>query len=204
MSHTFETDEQRVSYGIGRQMGDQLLSSNIPDLSVDLVLAGLRDAYTQQASQVEEAAMQAAFQTLQTKMQAQAEEAAKAAGKAGIEFLERNGAREGVITLESGLQYEVITPGSGATPAASSTVRTHYEGTLISGEVFDSSYQRGEPAEFPVGGVIAGWTEALQLMQEGAKWRLYIPSNLAYGERAAGSIPPHSTLIFDIELIEVL
>ena len=204
MSHTFETDEQRVSYGIGRQMGDQLLSSNIPDLTVDLVLAGLRDAYTQQASQVEEAAMQAAFQTLQTKMQAQAEEAAKAAGKAGIEFLERNGAREGVITLESGLQYEVITPGSGATPAASSTVRTHYEGTLISGEVFDSSYQRGEPAEFPVGGVIAGWTEALQLMQEGAKWRLYIPSNLAYGERAAGSIPPHSTLIFDIELIEVL
>lgn len=204
MSHTFETDEQRVSYGIGRQMGDQLLSSNIPDLTVDLVLAGLRDAYTQQASQVEEAAMQAAFQTLQTKMQAQAEEAAKAAGKAGIEFLERNGARDGVITLESGLQYEVITQGSGATPEASSTVRTHYEGTLISGEVFDSSYKRGQPAEFPVGGVIAGWTEALQLMQEGAKWRLYIPSNLAYGERAAGSIPPHSTLIFDIELIEVL
>ena len=204
MSHTFETDEQRVSYGIGRQMGDQLLSSNIPDLTVDLVLAGLRDAYTQQASQVEEAAMQAAFQTLQTKMQAQAEEAAKAAGKAGIEFLERNGAREGVITLASGLQYEVINQGSGATPVASSTVRTHYEGTLISGEVFDSSYKRGEPAEFPVGGVIAGWTEALQLMQEGAKWRLYIPSNLAYGERAAGSIPPHSTLIFDIELIEVL
>ena len=204
MSHTFETDEQRVSYGIGRQMGDQLLSSNIPDLTVDLVLAGLRDAYTQQASQVEEAAMQAAFQTLQTKMQAQAEEAAKAAGKAGIEFLERNGARDGVITLESGLQYEVITQGSGATPEASSTVRTHYEGTLISGEVFDSSYKRGQPAEFPVGGVIAGWTEALQLMQEGAKWRLYIPSNLAYGERAAGSIPPHSTLIFDIELLEVL
>ena len=204
MSHTFETDEQRVSYGIGRQMGDQLLSSNIPDLTVDLVLAGLRDAYTQQASQVEEAAMQAAFQTLQTKMQAQAEETAKAAGKEGIEFLERNGAREGVITLASGLQYEVINQGSGATPVASSTVRTHYEGTLISGEVFDSSYKRGEPAEFPVGGVIAGWTEALQLMQEGAKWRLYIPSNLAYGERAAGSIPPHSTLIFDIELIAVL
>ena len=204
MSHTFETDEQRVSYGIGRQMGDQLLSSNIPDLTVDLVLAGLRDAYTQQPSQVEEAAMQAAFQTLQTKMQALAEETAKAAGKAGIEFLERNGAREGVITLDSGLQYEVITQGSGATPVASSTVRTHYEGTLISGEVFDSSYKRGQPAEFPVGGVIAGWTEALQLMQEGAKWRLYIPSNLAYGERAAGSIPPHSTLIFDIELIEVL
>ena len=204
MSHTFDTDEQRVSYGIGRQMGDQLLSSNIPDLSVELVLAGLRDAYTQQPSQVDDAAMQAAFQTLQAKMQALAEESARAAGKAGLEFLERNGAREGVITLASGLQYEVISDGTGATPTASSTVRTHYEGTLISGEVFDSSYKRGQPAEFPVGGVIAGWTEALQLMQEGAKWRLYIPSNLAYGERAAGSIPPHSTLIFDIELIEVL
>lgn len=204
MSNTFETDEQRVSYGIGRQMGDQLLSSNIPDLSVELVMAGLRDAYTQQPSQVEEAAMQAAFQTLQGKMQALAEESAKAAGKTGIEFLERNGAREGVVTLASGLQYEVVNDGTGATPTASSTVRTHYEGTLISGEVFDSSYKRGQPAEFPVGGVIAGWTEALQLMQEGAKWRLYIPSNLAYGERAAGSIPPHSTLIFDIELLEVL
>ena len=204
MSHTFENDEQRVSYGIGRQMGDQLLSSNIPDLSVELVMAGVRDAYTKQPSQVEEEAMQAAFQTLQEKMQALAEETATAAGKAGIEFLESNGAREGVVTLASGLQYEVVNDGTGATPTASSTVRTHYEGTLINGEVFDSSYKRGQPAEFPVGGVIAGWTEALQLMQEGAKWRLYIPSNLAYGERAAGSIPPHSTLIFDIELLQVL
>ena len=204
MSQNIQTDEQRVSYGIGRQMGDQLLSSNIPDLSVELVLAGLRDAYTQQPSQVGEADMQAAFQTLQSKMQALAEESARAAGKAGIEFLERNGVRDGVVTLPSGLQYEVISEGDGATPTASSTVRTHYEGTLISGEVFDSSYKRGQPAEFPVGGVIAGWTEALQLMKEGSKWRLYIPSNLAYGERAAGSIPPHSTLIFDIELIKVL
>lgn len=204
MSNTFETDEQRVSYGIGRQMGDQLLSSNIPDLAIELVMNGLRDAYTQQPSPIDEAAMQGAFQTLQGKMQALAEESARAAGKAGLEFLERNAERDGVITLPSGLQYEVIETGNGATPTASSTVRTHYEGTLISGEVFDSSYKRGQPAEFPVGGVIAGWTEALQLMQEGAKWRLYIPSKLAYGERAAGSIPPHSTLIFDIELIKVL
>ena len=204
MSNSFDSDEQRVSYGIGRQMGDQLLSSNIPDLSVELVMAGVRDAYTQQPSQVDEDALQAAFQTLQNKMQALAQESARAAGKAGIDFLENNATRDGVITLPSGLQYEVITAGTGATPVASSTVRTHYEGTLISGEVFDSSYKRGQPAEFPVGGVIAGWTEALQLMQEGAKWRLYIPSDLAYGERAAGSIPPHSTLIFDIELLNVL
>lgn len=204
MSNSFDTDEKRVSYGIGRQMGDQLLASNIPDLSIELVMEGVRDAYTQQPSQVDEEAMQAAFQSLQNTMQALAEESARAAGQAGIEFLEKNAVREGVITLPSGLQYEVVTAGTGATPVASSTVRTHYEGTLISGEVFDSSYKRGQPAEFPVGGVIAGWTEALQLMQEGAKWRLYIPSNLAYGERAAGSIPPHSTLIFDIELLNVL
>lgn len=204
MSNSFDTDEQRVSYGIGRQMGDQLLSSNIPDLTIELVMAGVRDAYTQQPSKVAEEDLQAAFQTLQEKMQALAQESAKAAGKAGAEFLEKNAARDGVATLASGLQYEVITAGTGATPTANSTVRTHYEGTLISGEVFDSSYKRGQPAEFPVGGVIAGWTEALQLMQEGAKWRLYIPSELAYGERAAGSIPPHSTLIFDIELLEVL
>ncbi len=204
MSDTFDTDEKRVSYGIGRQMGDQLLGSNIPDLSIDLVVSGLRDAFIQEPSQVDEAALQQAFQGLQAKMQAVAKEAAKAAGQAGVDFLVQNAERPGVITLASGLQYEVVSQGDGATPDASSTVRTHYEGTLIGGEVFDSSYKRGEPAEFPVGGVIAGWTEALQLMREGDKWRLFIPPELAYGERAAGSIPPHSTLIFDIELVKVL
>lgn len=204
MSDTFDTDEKRVSYGIGRQMGDQLLGSNIPDLSIDLVVSGLRDAFTQQSSQVDEAALQQAFQGLQAKMQAVAEDAAKAAGQVGIDFLVQNAERPGVLTLASGLQYEVVSQGEGATPDAGSTVRTHYEGTLIGGEVFDSSYKRGEPAEFPVGGVIAGWTEALQLMREGDKWRLFIPPELAYSGRAAGSIPPHSTLIFDIELLTVL
>ncbi|WP_341707529.1 FKBP-type peptidyl-prolyl cis-trans isomerase [Halopseudomonas sp.] len=205
MSNMIDTDEKRVSYGIGRQMGEQLLASNIPDLALELVAAGLKDAFQQQSSQVPEGELQAAFQVLQGKMQAAAEAAAAQAAQAGVDFLTENAKREGVITLESGLQYEVVTAGTGATPEASSTVRTHYEGTLISGEVFDSSYKRGQPAEFPVGGVIAGWTEALQLMQEGAKWRLYIPSELAYGARGAGnSIPPHSALIFDIELIKVL
>ncbi|SDT91447.1 FKBP-type peptidyl-prolyl cis-trans isomerase [Halopseudomonas salegens] len=201
---SFETESQRVSYGIGRQMGDQLASSNIPDLDLDGVAAGLRDAFNQLPSQVAEADLQAAFQSLQAKMQAQADQAAGAMRQAGEEFLAENAKREGVVTLASGLQYEVINAGTGATPSASSTVQTHYEGTLINGDVFDSSYKRGQPAEFPVGGVIAGWTEALQLMQEGAKWRLFIPSDLAYGERAAGSIPPHSTLVFDIELLKVL
>ena len=205
MSTTFENDEQRVSYGIGRQRGEQLLSSNIPDLTLELVAAGLRDAYGQQPSQVPEAELQAAFQQLQEKMRAAAQESARLAAQAGVEFLVENAKREGVTTLASGLQYEVITAGSGATPEASSTVQTHYEGTLISGEVFDSSYKRGQPTEFPVGGVIAGWTEALQLMQEGAKWRLFVPAELAYGERGAGnSIPPHSALIFEIELLKVL
>ena len=205
MSNMIDTDEKRVSYGIGRQMGEQLLASNIPDLALELVAAGLKDAFQQQPSQVPESELQAAFQVLQGKMQDAAEAAAAQAAQAGVDFLAENAKREGVITLESGLQYEVVTAGTGATPDASSTVRTHYEGTLISGEVFDSSYKRGQPAEFPVGGVIAGWTEALQLMQEGAKWRLYIPSELAYGARGAGnSIPPHSALIFDIELIKVL
>ncbi|AQZ94772.1 FKBP-type peptidyl-prolyl cis-trans isomerase [Halopseudomonas phragmitis] len=204
MTLSFDNDAQRVSYGIGRQMGDQLAGSNIPDLSIDAVVAGLRDAFAGQPSQVEEAALQAAFQALQEKMQAVAEQAAQAARQAGVDYLADNAKREGVVTLPSGLQYEVVSEGTGATPTASSTVQTHYEGTLISGEVFDSSYKRGQPAEFPVGGVIAGWTEALQLMKEGAKWRLYIPSELAYGARAAGSIPPHSTLVFDIELLKVL
>lgn len=201
---SINSNEQRVSYGIGRQMGDQLRGSNLPDLEIDLVVAGLRDAFGGQPSQVEDQALQQAFQELQEKMQAVAEAAAKQAAQAGVDYLAENAKRDGVVTLASGLQYEVISQGSGATPVASSTVRTHYEGTLINGEVFDSSYKRGEPAEFPVGGVIAGWTEALQLMQEGAKWRLYIPSDLAYGARAAGSIPPHSTLVFDIELLKVL
>lgn len=204
MSQSINNDEQRVSYGIGRQMGDQLGASNIPDLDIDLVVAGLRDAFAGQPSQVAETELAAAFQVLQGKMQAQAEQAAKQAGQAGADYLAQNAQRDGVVTLPSGLQYEVISEGTGATPTASDTVRTHYEGTLINGEVFDSSYKRGQPAEFPVGGVISGWTEALQLMKEGAKWRLYIPSELAYGARAAGSIPPHSTLVFDIELLKVL
>lgn len=204
MTQSFDNDALRVSYGIGRQMGDQLSNSNIPDLDLGAVASGLKDAFAGRPSQVDEQALQAAFQQLQARMQEAAEQEAQAARQAGVDFLAENARRDGVVTLASGLQYEVISAGTGATPGASSTVQTHYEGTLINGEVFDSSYRRGQPAEFPVGGVIAGWTEALQLMQEGAKWRLFIPSDLAYGARAAGSIPPHSTLVFDIELLKVM
>jgi FKBP-type peptidyl-prolyl cis-trans isomerase FklB len=124
--------------------------------------------------------------------------------KAGKDFLEANGKKDGVITLASGLQYEVINEGNGAKPGLTSTVTTHYHGTLIDGTVFDSSVQRGTPASFPVNGVIAGWTEALQLMPLGSKWRLFVPSNLAYGAQGAGQqIGPHTTLIFEVELLDI-
>ena len=122
---------------------------------------------------------------------------------AGEAFLAENGAREGVITTESGLQYEVITAGDGAMPTLSDTVTTHYHGTLIDGEVFDSSVDRGQPASFPVSGVISGWTEALQLMPVGSKWRLFVPADLAYGSQQRGPIAANSTLIFEVELLEI-
>ena len=135
---------------------------------------------------------------------AEAAAKAEAAAGEGLAFLAENAKRDGITTLASGLQFEVLTAGEGAKPTREDQVRTHYHGTLIDGTVFDSSYERGQPAEFPVGGVIAGWTEALQLMNAGSKWRLYVPSELAYGAQGVGSIPPHSVLVFDVELLDVL
>jgi len=124
--------------------------------------------------------------------------------KAGSEYLEKNGTREGVVTLPSGLQYEILAEGSGEKPTINDQVTTHYHGTTIDGEVFDSSVERDQPASFPVGGVIKGWQEALQLMSVGSKWKLYVPSELAYGERGAGpKIGPHAALIFEVELISI-
>jgi FKBP-type peptidyl-prolyl cis-trans isomerase FklB len=141
---------------------------------------------------------------IRQRMQVEAQQKAEAAAAECRAFLAENAKRDGVVVLESGLQYEVLSAGDGAKPTREDSVRTHYHGTLIDGSVFDSSYQRGQPAEFPVGGVIAGWTEALQLMNAGSKWRLYVPSELAYGAQGVGSIPPHSTLVFDVELLDVL
>ncbi|WP_339511572.1 FKBP-type peptidyl-prolyl cis-trans isomerase [Pseudomonas sp. RL_15y_Pfl2_60] len=198
------TDETRVSYGIGRQLGGQLRDNPPPGVSLDAILAGLTDAFAGKDSRVSEADMNASFKVIREVMQAEAQAKAEAAAGAGIAFLAENAGREGVNTLASGLQYEVLATGDGATPTREDTIRAHYHGTLIDGTVFDSSYDRGQPAEFPVGGVIAGWTEALQLMTAGSKWRLYVPSELAYGAQGVGSIPPHSVLVFDVELLEVL
>ncbi len=198
------TDETRVSYGIGRQLGGQLRDNPPPGVSLEAIVAGLTDAFNGADSRVSEADLSASFQVIREVMQAQAAAKAEAAAAAGKQFLADNAKRDGIVTLDSGLQYEALNTGEGAKPSREDQVRVHYHGTLIDGTVFDSSYQRGQPAEFPVGGVIAGWVEALQLMNAGSKWRLHVPSELAYGGQAVGSIPPHSVLVFDVELLEIL
>jgi FKBP-type peptidyl-prolyl cis-trans isomerase FklB len=199
-----KTTEEKASYGIGLQMGEQLKSMFV-GASLDAALAGFTSAYNGENSRLSEADINAAFQVIQERMREEQAEKSKEAAAEGELFLSENANRDNILVTESGLQYEVITQGEGDIPSASATVRTHYCGTLIDGTEFDSSYRRNEPAEFPVNGVIAGWTEALQLMSVGSKWKLYIPYNLAYGERGAGgSIGPYQALIFDIELIAIV
>ncbi|WP_426356946.1 FKBP-type peptidyl-prolyl cis-trans isomerase [Pseudocolwellia sp. HL-MZ19] len=201
----FDSIEARVSYGVGRQLGDQLRNNPFKDFDVTAVQAGIADAIADVASQVSEEDLNEAFGIISKKLQEQEQEAAKELAAEGEAFLLENAKRDEVSVTESGLQYEVIATGEGEKPSAESTVRVHYHGSLVSGDVFDSSVDRGQPAEFPVGGVIAGWTEALQLMTEGSKWRLFIPFNLAYGERGSqGAIPPYATLIFEVELLTIV
>jgi FKBP-type peptidyl-prolyl cis-trans isomerase FklB len=166
---------------------------------------GLKDGFSKAMPSVSNDELRVAFNEIHERMQAAKQEQFEGAVKEGTEFLAKNAQREEVSVTESGLQYETINSGSGDSPTSESTVRVHYHGTLIDGTVFDSSYDRGEPAEFPVSGVIKGWTEALQLMSPGDKLRIYVPHDLAYGEQGAGAaIGPFSTLVFDVELLEVL
>ena len=205
MSDKYTSLELKASYGVGRNMGMQLLNQSFDGIDINAVSEGLIDAFNQVDSAVSNQDLEVAFQHITQVMQAKQAELSKEAAEAGRIFLEQNEKKDGVTVTESGLQYEVITEGSGDKPAATSTVRTHYHGTLIDGTVFDSSYDRGQPAEFAVNGVIAGWTEALQMMSVGSKWRLTIPYELAYGERGAGgAIGPYSTLVFDVELLEIV
>ncbi len=205
MSDKYDSTELRVSYGIGRQMGDQLRAQPFAGMSVEAVLDGLSDALNGAPSAVPDQLLEAAFQELSQKLQAEQAERGKQMAQEGENFLAENAKRETVTVTDSGLQYEILNEGTGPRPGPASTVRTHYHGTLIDGSVFDSSYQRGQPAEFPVNGVIAGWTEALQMMPVGSKWRLYIPYQLAYGEQGAGgAIAPYSALIFDVELLDIV
>ena len=192
----------KLSYALGMVIAENLkgLGANNVDTTdfakaVADVLAGKSTELTPIEAQT----------TVQEFMQKQEAERSKFMRKAGEDFLAENAKKEGVVVLPSGLQYTVLTEGTGAQPKATDQVKCHYEGRLIDGTVFDSSYQRGEPAVFPLNGVIAGWTEGVQLMKEGAKYRFFIPYNLAYGERGTGnSIPPYAALVFDVELIKVM
>jgi len=202
---SFETPAQIVSYLIGRQVGDQLKTNQFPDFDIDGVAKGIKDTFAEAEMPLSEEQIEGAYKVIQEQMQVIQEKAAVEGQKEGADFLAENAKKDGIITLESGLQYEVMVEGKGDKPSKESTVRTHYHGTFIDGKVFDSSVERGQPAEFPVGGVIAGWTEALQLMAEGSKWRLFIPSDLAYGPQGSqGAIPPHSALVFEVELLNIL
>ena len=199
----------KLSYALGLGIGQQLSQMGASDISAEDFAQAIKDVLEGNELKVShreaQTIVQDDFQKQEQKLQAQRAEAGKAHKEAGEKYLAENAKKEGVITLPSGLQYQVLKEGNGKKPTAKDTVQCHYEGFLIDGTVFDSSIQRGEPATFPLQQVIAGWTEGLQLMQEGAKYRFFIPYRLAYGEGGAGnSIPPFAALIFDVELIQVV
>ncbi len=200
----FTTHEQQASYGIGRQIGDQLSQQSFDGLDLAAVKQGIEDAVLGKAFAVDQQAIGEAFEVITARLEAAERELAASAQAEGEAFLSANAAREKVSVTDSGLQYEVLVEGKGAMPVKGDKVRVHYHGTFPDGRVFDSSVRRGQPAEFPVTGVIAGWVEALQLMPVGSKWKLTIPHHLAYGERGAGSIPPFSTLVFEVELLDIV
>ena len=192
----------KISYALGLGIGQQLKSMNIEDFSIEDFTKSISDVMTGKETAISSREAQAMLNEYFQKKEKEQAHTAIAEGKV---YHEQNAKRDGVTQTKSGLQYEVLTEGTGKSPKATDTVRCHYEGRLLDGTVFDSSYKRGEPADFGLNQVIPGWTEGVQLMKEGAKFRFHIPYLLAYGERGAGAqIPPYSTLIFDVELIKVL
>lgn len=193
---------EKLSYALGMVIGHNLKGMGVDSIDAGEFAQAVADVLGGNDTKL---ADNEAQQVVTTFLQKQQQEAGKAVREAGERFLAENAAKEGVTVLPSGLQYVVLAEGQGNKPKATDRVKCHYEGRLTDGTVFDSSYRRGEPAVFPLNGVIAGWTEGVQLMAEGAKFRFFIPYNLAYGERGAGqSIPPYAALVFDVELIEVV
>ncbi len=197
-------EEEQISYSIGVNIAQNLTDQGLTaEIDVDAFMAGVRDALTNDV-QMSEDDMMMALMSFQQRLMSQQQAATEAARAEGESFLAENAQRDGVVTTDSGLQYEVLERGTGGqSPSASDVVVAHYEGRFLDGSVFDSSIARGQPAEFMLNQVIPGWTEGLQLMQAGDTYRLFIPSALAYGPGGSGPIPPHATLIFDVELIEV-
>ncbi len=203
----FTTQKDKVSYAIGMNIGSTLHRQSM-DIDPNILLQGLKDAMAGGKTLLSEEEARATLTELQNDMRKKQQEKMQQAGEAnkkeGDAFLAANKAKEGVVTLPSGLQYKVLTSGKGPKPTATDSVVCNYKGTLIDGKEFDSSYKRGQPATFPVSGVIKGWTEALQLMPVGSKWQLVVPSDLAYGERGqGGDIGPNATLIFEVELLSI-
>ena len=193
---------ENLSYALGMVIGHNLKGMGVKNLNATQFAQAVTDVLEGHATLLDDAEAQ---RTVSEFLQRQQAEAGKAVREEGERYLAENAQKEGVTVLPSGLQYVVLTEGTGAKPKATDRVKCHYEGRLIDGTVFDSSYRRGEPAVFPLNGVIAGWTEGVQLMAEGAKYRFFIPYHLAYGERGAGqAIPPYAALVFDVELIEVV
>lgn len=204
---TLDNRDQKVSYGFGLMLGKRM-TNDLPDLNVDTFIKGVKDAVEGKAAMMTDEEIGQLLNEYQREQQQkqmeQVQQLSEENKKTGTAFLEENKNKEGVVTLESGLQYKVIKEGKGIQPGPSDTVRVHYTGSLINGTVFDSSVDRGEPVSFPVNGVIQGWTEALQLMPQGSKWQLFIPADLAYGPNGNRSIGPNETLLFDVELLEVI
>ena len=194
----------KLSYALGHNIGHQLIGMGLgKSLNIDDYAAAIRDVMEGRPEQMSDAEVQQVLQHFFSELEERQQ--AEAARAEGERFLAENAKRDGITVTASGLQYEIVKEGTGRQPKATDTVRCHYEGTLIDGTVFDSSFRRGTPAEFPLNQVIAGWTEGVQLMREGATFKFYIPYPLAYGERGAGAdIPPYAALIFTVELIKVL
>jgi FKBP-type peptidyl-prolyl cis-trans isomerase FklB len=202
---SLDSDEKKVSYGFGLQFGHQLLQNQFEDMDLEAVFAGVRCSFNGQKPAATNDELDAAYSNVQAKIEALSAQKSSKAKELGQQFLDENAKREGIQVTESGIQYEILVKGSGSKPGASDRVKTHYHGTFIDGRVFDSSVERNEPAEFAVNQVIPGWTEILQLMPAGSKWRVAIPSDLAYGDTGSPPvIPGGSTLVFDIELLAVL
>jgi len=200
-----ETNTDKMSYGIGLSMARSVIGQPV-EVNKEALIAGLKDALDEKPTRIEEEAIREAFAAVREEQQAKQEQASLAAVEEGKTYLETTAKKDGVIPAESGsgLLYEVIKSGEGDSPSETDVVEVHYQGTLIDGSVFDSSIERGTPAKFPVNRVISGWTEALQLMKVGDKWRLHIPSELAYGAQSPSpKIPANSTLVFEVELLGI-
>lgn len=199
----FKTDEQKYSYALGQQFGKNLAALEVP-LDKATLVSSLSDALAKKESKMDDKAIQESMMMLRDARMAKMKESGEKNKTSGDAFLAKNKTADGVKVTASGLQYKVITEGSGPKPSENDTVEVHYAGTLIDGTEFDSSYKRNAPATFPVNGVIKGWTEALQLMNAGSKWKLFIPAELAYGSMDRPGIPANSVLVFDVELLKIV